>query len=568
MERTIEKRKGLHGWSLRRKLIVFLSGSILFLAVFLVLYMAQLVEKANRNTRELVESYAQRLNDFFSEQLADIIYDGISMSYSNAVQELFRAREEGQKELFHETEKFRQANILSREQENIVDIIFVGEDKSPFFSMSGRGEDMYRDIITADIILETKENWGGFFEVRGAPKNAYRYSGPTFLYAIDVYQPYHGRNERRKLGTIVYLCNLTQGSSLLLDQDEYGIEIYMPDGPILLSNGHEFSESSMMEFKDRVRYADWELRVMVERAPLEMGQAMLAFLLSLPVLAGCILGVCLIIYQSIQKPLEQMVKELDGMVNVNGRVTETYNLEIGRIGRHINRMLVYQNQLTKRDQERQKVLFRMEMDKKEAELSALRAQINPHFLYNSLECVRGMALSYHAKDIEKMVVALGNIFRYSIKGKNIVNLEDELRTIKDYFCVIQYRYPNRYQLHINVDESLMKCRIPRMILQPIVENAVNHGVAKLKEGNIWITGWKEEKLCVTVENDGPEIAQEELDGIHERLSGAAGDGQVKGVGLMNICQRISTLYGEEYAFFLENRVSGGVKVNMQIPYLL
>ena len=179
-----------------------------------------------------------------------------------------------------------------------------------------------------------------------------------------------------------------------------------------------------------------------------------------------------------------------------------------------------------------------------------------------------MALSYHAKDIEKMVVALGNIFRYSIKGKNIVNLEDELRIIKDYFCVIQYRYPNRYQLHINVDESLMKCRIPRMILQPIVENAVNHGVAKLKEGNIWITGWKEEKLCVTVENDGPEIAQEELDGIHERLSGAAGDGQVKGVGLMNICQRISTLYGEEYAFFLENRVSGGVKVNMQIPYLL
>ena len=209
------------------------------------------------------------------------------------------------------------------------------------------------------------------------------------------------------------------------------------------------------------------------------------------------------------------------------------------------------------------------MDKKEADLSALRAQINPHFLYNSLECVRGMALSYHAKDIEKVVVALGNIFRYSIKGKNIVNLEDELRIIKDYFCVIQHRFPNRYQLHICVKESLLQCRIPRMILQPIVENAVNHGVGKLKEGNIWITGWKEgEKLSMTVENDGPEIDQAELDAINKRLSVLSEGDQLKGVGLLNICQRISTIYGEEYTFFLENRNTGGVKVSMKIPFLL
>lgn len=562
------KKGDLRRWSLRRKLIVFISGSILLLAILLVLYMAQMVERANRNTRELVESYARKLNNFFSEQLADIIYDGISMSYSDAVQELFCAKAAGEKEYLEEVKNFRQMSVLSGEQDNVIDILFVGNNKIPFFSKSGRGEKMYQDIIKENV-LEEKENWGGFYEVKGVPENAYCYSGPTFAYAIDVFQSYHGNNRREKLGTIVYLCNLTQGSSLLLDQEEYGIEIRMAEGPVLLSNGYEFLESSMMEFKDKVRYSDWELRVMVEKAPLEWGQTMLAFLLSLPVLSCCILGVCLIIYQSIQKPLEQMVKELDGIVNVDGRVTETYNLEIGRIGRHINRMLVYQNQLIKRDQERQKIIFRMEMDKKEAELSALRAQINPHFLYNSLECVRGMALSYHAKDIEKVVVALGNIFRYSIKGKNIVNLEDELRIIKDYFCVIQHRFPNRYQLHICVKESLLQCRIPRMILQPIVENAVNHGVGKLKEGNIWITGWKEgEKLSMTVENDGPEIDQAELDAINKRLSVLSEGDQLKGVGLLNICQRISTIYGEEYTFFLENRNTGGVKVSMKIPFLL
>ena len=115
----------------------------------------------------------------------------------------------------------------------------------------------------------------------------------------------------------------------------------------------------------------------------------------------------------------------------------------------------------------------------------------------------------------------------------------------------------------------MQCRIPRMILQPIVENAVNHGVGKLKEGNIWITGWKEgEKLSMTVENDGPEIDQAELDAINKRLSVLSEGDQLKGVGLLNICQRISTIYGEEYTFFLENRNTGGVKVSMKIPFLL
>ena len=101
------KKGDLRRWSLRRKLIVFISGSILLLAILLVLYMAQMVERANRNTRELVESYARKLNNFFSEQLADIIYDGISMSYSDAVQELFRAKAAGEKEYLAGVKKFQ-----------------------------------------------------------------------------------------------------------------------------------------------------------------------------------------------------------------------------------------------------------------------------------------------------------------------------------------------------------------------------------------------------------------------------------------------------------------------------
>ena len=561
-----EKRRKRHGWSLRRKLILFLTGSILLLAALLVFYTTQMIERANQNTRELVESYARKLNNFFSEQLADIIYGGISMSYNSVVQEMFRMRNSGQKAFFYDMGNIWNMNMPSEEQENVIDIIFVGTDGVSFWSKSGRGEKEYSVLIDEKILAE-KDNWGGFFSIKDLPQNAYSYSGPTYLYAIDVYQSYRGKNEREKLGTIIYLCNLNQGTTLLLDQDEYGVEIRQPEGTILLSNGYQFSEGSMMEYEDRVRYSDWELRVMLEKTPLQLGQTMGAFLLSLPVLAGCILGVCLIIYQSIQKPLEQMVKELDRIENEDGRVTEDYNLEIGRIGRHINRMLVYQKKLVRRDKERQQVIFQMEMDKKEAELSALRAQINPHFLYNSLECVRGMATGYHARDIEKVVVALGNIFRYSIKGKNIVCLKDELRIIRDYFCVIQYRFPERYQMHVRVEEDLQKCLIPRMILQPVVENAVNHGIGKLKSGNIWITGWKEaDSLCITVENDGLKIEQSRLDEINERLNGVPGIGQM-GVGLSNICQRIRTLYGEAYAFSLENREMGGVRVNMKIPYL-
>ena len=157
-----EKRRKRHGWSLRRKLILFLTGSILLLAALLVFYTTQMIERANQNTRELVESYARKLNNFFSEQLADIIYGGISMSYNSVVQEMFRMRNSGQKAFFYDMGNIWNMNMPSEEQENVIDIIFVGTDGVSFWSKSGRGEKIVKrpesDASIFPILFQASEN--------------------------------------------------------------------------------------------------------------------------------------------------------------------------------------------------------------------------------------------------------------------------------------------------------------------------------------------------------------------------------------------------------------------------
>ena len=114
--------------------------------------------------------------------------------------------------------------------------------------------------------------------------------------------------------------------------------------------------------------------------------------------------------------------------------------------------------------------------RKQAELSALQSQINPHFLYNTLETIRGLAMVYGIADIADMTKALADLFRYSINSHGvIVSLEEELKSIHNYFLIQERRFNGKFSLIENVDEDALQCLIPKLLLQPIVENCVHHG---------------------------------------------------------------------------------------------
>lgn len=216
---------------------------------------------------------------------------------------------------------------------------------------------------------------------------------------------------------------------------------------------------------------------------------------------------------------------------------------------------------------------------KQTELTALQSQINPHFLYNTLECIRGQALMDDNLEIARMVEALGAFFRYSISRKgNLVTLKDELDNIDNYMLIQRYRFGNRFPMEVIIDEEdeeAYNCLIPRLIIQPIVENAIFHGLEeRLEGGRVTIEVIVTEKtLIITVSDNGKGISREQLNKLNAKIrsrdtnpeDGEAGNQRNTGIALPNIHKRIQLLFGEEYGVDIYSTPGQGTDVEVTIP---
>ncbi len=220
-----------------------------------------------------------------------------------------------------------------------------------------------------------------------------------------------------------------------------------------------------------------------------------------------------------------------------------------------------------------------EMFYKQAELAAFQSQINPHFLYNTLESIRGQALIDDNIEIAKMVEALADFFRYSISRKdNLVTLRDELANIQNYMMILRYRFNNRFSLDIYIDEEDKKAYdyfIPKLILQPIVENAIFHGLEECLEGGkvdieVIVT---DNSLILTISDNGKGMDSKSLLELNERIrmskeypDDSKGFKQRNtGIALPNINKRIQLLFGEEYGIYVYSTLNQGTDIEITIP---
>lgn len=218
---------------------------------------------------------------------------------------------------------------------------------------------------------------------------------------------------------------------------------------------------------------------------------------------------------------------------------------------------------------------------KQTELTALQSQINPHFLYNTLESIRGQALMDDNYEIAKMVEALGAFFRYSISRKgNLVTLRDELANIHNYMLIQRYRFNNRFSLEIIIDEedeAAYDFLIPRLIIQPVVENAIFHGLEeRLEAGKVMIEVIVTEKnLILTISDNGKGIDSGKLRELNARIQssnmqleeGGTGQQRNTGIALPNIHKRIQLLFGEEYGVNIYSTAGQGTDVEITIPVI-
>ncbi|MDR1559098.1 MAG: histidine kinase [Clostridiales bacterium] len=216
-----------------------------------------------------------------------------------------------------------------------------------------------------------------------------------------------------------------------------------------------------------------------------------------------------------------------------------------------------------------------------AQYLALQNQINPHFLYNTLEGIRGEALEGGLENVATMVETLASYFRYSISNtEQLVSLEDEIESIYNYYRIQQYRFGQRIHLDIEFSdgdqELLYKCRLPKITLQPIVENAIIHGIeGKITSGQILIKIESAEKrLRVTVSDDGvgmDENRLREITGKLNRLSMrniGTGEPERDGIALVNVNNRIRLLFGEEYGLTIYSVPNMGTDILITLPLII
>jgi Predicted signal transduction protein with a C-terminal ATPase domain len=270
----------------------------------------------------------------------------------------------------------------------------------------------------------------------------------------------------------------------------------------------------------------------------------------------------IVLTRQIFNPLSKIQKHMK--LVEQGQLTEMkeemdYDNEINDLRKVFNRMVISIRDLIEKVKNEEKIILKNELE-------IINAQINPHFLYNTLDAVSALALLEDNQNCFKMTQALGNFYRNSLNsGKNLISIKDEIDCIESYITILNIRYDNKIILQCEMEEEIKEEKILKLILQPIVENAVHHGLRMKKgEGTITIRGYRDEdELIFSVMDDGLGIAE---DKINEILTGNLNRGK-HGFGLYSSIQRISLFYGIERPIMIASEIGIGTEITVRVKVI-
>ncbi|OKP94246.1 histidine kinase [Paenibacillus sp. P46E] len=254
----------------------------------------------------------------------------------------------------------------------------------------------------------------------------------------------------------------------------------------------------------------------------------------------------IIISEGITRPLLKLKKMMVDWTKGSRVIDQTFGTdEVGVIGNTFKRLAVENEELNHR-------LITTTLKEREAELRALQAQINPHFLYNTLDSIYWMAKIQNHENIAKMALALSYSFKLSLnKGKERILVSKELQHVEHYLTIQNIRYNHRFMFHSNIEESIMNIEIQKLMLQPLIENAITHGLEpKVGPGTLSLTGkWDGDFIVFTVKDDG--IGIEDMSRTEQ------------GYGLRNVHERLKLYYGLSSGFNISSTKDEGTAVELR-----
>lgn len=269
--------------------------------------------------------------------------------------------------------------------------------------------------------------------------------------------------------------------------------------------------------------------------------------------------------RSFTKPIRRFVDKMDRLndVQIVAKLPVTRNDEIGRLTQSYNAMLERIQSLLQETKSAEK-------QKKEYELKMLRSQIAPHFLYNTLACISSLAKQQRIDEVRETIRSLVKLLAFSFdKQSEYVSIEEELEGLRMYMHIQQVRYGDQYRYRLDIDPALMPCRILKLTLQPLVENALFHGISPRNGGLITIKGKLEKGMIrLYVRDNGIGISRDEIrKALHDHFEQERSKYRFTGIGLRNVHDRIRIHYGGPYGLRIGSARGAGTVIRLDIPVL-
>lgn len=375
---------------------------------------------------------------------------------------------------------------------------------------------------------------------------------------------------KRGMESILSMVHLgNQGEIFILNQEGqalYPFELSAggPDAAAPGSGADGPADGRFLAARSVSDYAGLEVRVLIPREELTRGPREIIRFTAFISVVSLIAAYLSAIYTSgrLVRPIRYLQTKMgvveSGNLDVSAQVHT--NDEIGQLAMSFNLMVQRLNRSVKE-------VYELRIKESEAQLAALQSQMNPHFLYNTLESIRMHALKEDNDRLSAVIASLGELLRYTIdKHERQVTLGSEVEFLEHYLEVQSFRLEDKLQPEIRIDFSHESCLVPKLILQPLVENAIEHGLGDRPLRIVVSSRMDGEHLIVTVEDDGRGMSREKMQSVEAGLAaGETNPAAKRGVGLRNIHQRLKLLYGESAGLFFEKNRALGTSVSLKIP---
>ncbi|OAS14920.1 cache domain-containing sensor histidine kinase [Paenibacillus oryzisoli] len=571
-----------------RNQLFFLAAStfVLLVVIFLVFYSQNKNIIKQKNDEYTLNMISQLQHDIssYKNSMDNLL---MNIAYNPDMQEFMLEKDYGKK---YEISK-KIGSVLNNARlmkDGIVDVIVVGNSGN-FYSTFGGNEYVtkYQELFSASPFIT------GLKEVRYGSNIA---GSQFFIAGLSIFAAYDPEFIGKQIGYCYLVIDAKEIAPISVPKiDGEEMKFYLIDRDHQLFSSNDMaSGKDVAAFLQRAETYDGQSTTLLlngernivhtERIP-ELGGTIVSavpekalfaeikelrlnvfyllltavFILSLPFT---------LIMNNLMKPIRQMAIFIKGIRTQQSVVPkeniqlEGY-LEMTILSSKLNTMFNEIDSLTQILIQTNVQLYKVEIEKKHAELAFLQSQINPHFLYNTFEMIKGMASMKGVPEIKALVQDLSRIFRYSIKGAEEVCLQEELDMVSAYLRIQKARFKDRFDIQLEVSSDALKNLVPRMILQPIVENAIIHGLEPLtKKGLLHLTAEIDSlnRLIIRITDNGVGMNEATVASLN-----AARDGN-QHIGIHNVANRITFMYGDEYGITIKSTETQGTEVIMQLPF--